>query len=150
MQGCIVLYLSTVYCRGFNTIAKSVARAHHRPNHVKRHPGLEESNLRDTHYVGEAALRIPEHLVITLDRVFQDEAVAELLTTNKLSELACLTLYLMYEKKNGKDSFWYEYIKVCLTFSSLHQSSEECHTGSDLLYHFVLFSISRIAAFQFA
>lgn len=26
---------------------------------------------------------------------------AELLTTDKLSELACLTLYLMYEKKVG-------------------------------------------------
>lgn len=37
--------------------------------------------------------------------------VAELLTTNKLSELACLALYLMYEKKQGKDSFWYPYIK---------------------------------------
>ncbi|XP_066333928.1 uncharacterized protein [Miscanthus floridulus] len=35
----------------------------------------------------------------------------ELLTNNKLSELACLTLYLMYEKKQGKDSFWYPYIK---------------------------------------
>lgn len=69
---------------------------------------------------GDVALRIPERLVITLDRVFEDEAVAELLTTNKLSELACLTLYLMYEKKAGSDSFWYEYIKVCLEpFSSL-------------------------------
>ncbi len=29
----------------------------------------------------------------------------------KLSELACLTLFLMYEKKTGKDSFWYTYIK---------------------------------------
>lgn len=36
---------------------------------------------------------------------------AELLTNNKLSELACLALYLMYEKKQGKDSFWYPYIK---------------------------------------
>lgn len=36
---------------------------------------------------------------------------AELLTTNKLSELACLALYLMYEKKQGKKSFWYPYIK---------------------------------------
>ena len=57
-------------------------------------------------------LRVPERLVITLDRVFEDEAVAELLTTNKLSELACLTLYLMYEKKAGSESFWYDYIKV--------------------------------------
>ena len=40
------------------------------------------------------------------------QALAELLTTNKLSELACLTLYLMYEKKNGKKSVWYEFIKV--------------------------------------
>lgn len=36
---------------------------------------------------------------------------AELLTTNKLSELACLALYLMYEKKQGKNSFWYPYIR---------------------------------------
>lgn len=34
-----------------------------------------------------------------------DHAVAraaELLTTDKLSELACLTLYLMFEKKTGE------------------------------------------------
>lgn len=43
--------------------------------------------------------------------VFEDEAVAELLTTGKLSELACLTLYMMYEKKEGKKSRWYHYIK---------------------------------------
>ncbi|KAI6680726.1 hypothetical protein NL676_034607 [Syzygium grande] len=30
---------------------------------------------------------------------------------NKLSELACLALYLMYEKKQGKKSFWYPYIR---------------------------------------
>lgn len=40
------------------------------------------------------------------------QTLAELLTTDKLSELACLTLYLMYEKKNGKQSVWYEFIKV--------------------------------------
>ena len=100
---------------------------------------------------GDVALRIPEHLVITLSRVFEDEVplppatarhactcsaveaavllqaccmrafhvhvlcaqtLAELLTSDKLSELACLTLYLMYEKKNGKKSVWYEFIKV--------------------------------------
>ncbi|CAK0782675.1 hypothetical protein CVIRNUC_005870 [Coccomyxa viridis] len=60
---------------------------------------------------GDLVLRIPEHLIITLNRVFEDEALAELLTTNKLSELACLTLYLMYEKKNGKQSVWFEFIK---------------------------------------
>ena len=40
------------------------------------------------------------------------QTLAELLTTDKLSELACLTLYLCYEKKNGKQSVWYEFIKV--------------------------------------
>ena len=44
---------------------------------------------------GEVALRVPDALVVTLDRVFEDETVAEVLTTDKLSELACLTLYLM-------------------------------------------------------
>lgn len=37
--------------------------------------------------------------------------MAELLTTGKLSELACLTLYMMYEKKEGRKSRWYHYIK---------------------------------------
>lgn len=44
---------------------------------------------------GEPVLRIPDNLIVTLDRVFEDETVAEVLTTDKLSELACLTLYLM-------------------------------------------------------
>lgn len=44
---------------------------------------------------GTTVLRIPDNLVVTLDRVFEDETVAELLTTDKLSELACLALYLM-------------------------------------------------------
>lgn len=61
---------------------------------------------------GDLALRIPEDLVITLRSVFEDGTVAEILTTGKLSELACLTLYLMYEKKMGRDSVWYPYIKV--------------------------------------
>ncbi|GFR44785.1 hypothetical protein Agub_g6117, partial [Astrephomene gubernaculifera] len=60
---------------------------------------------------GEVALSIPEHLCVTLDRIFESEFVAELLTTDKLSELACLALYLMYEKKLKKKSFWYPYIK---------------------------------------
>lgn len=60
---------------------------------------------------GEIILSIPENLIVTLDSIFEDGAVAELLTTNKLSELACLTLYLAYEKKRGKDSFWYPFIK---------------------------------------
>jgi len=45
---------------------------------------------------GTTVLRIPDNLVVTLDRVFEDETVAELLTTDELSELACLALYLMY------------------------------------------------------
>ena len=94
---------------------------------------------------GELALRIPDHLVITLSRVFEDEvppcaaatgvvmhaalpdegsvrmqSLAELLTSDKLSELACLTLYLMYEKKNGKQSVWYEFIKVTLPALLVH------------------------------
>lgn len=60
---------------------------------------------------GEALLRVPENLIVTLDRVFEGEALSELLTTNKLSELACLTLYLSYEKKRRQDSFWYPFIK---------------------------------------
>ena len=42
---------------------------------------------------------------------FLNSHAAELLASNKLSELACLALYLMYEKKQGKKSFWYPYIK---------------------------------------
>lgn len=49
--------------------------------------------------------------MVTLDRVLGNETIAELLTTNKLSELACLALYLMYEKKQGKKSFWYPFIR---------------------------------------
>lgn len=48
---------------------------------------------------GELALSIPEHLVVTLDRVFESDTLAEMLTAGKLSELACLALTLMYEKK---------------------------------------------------
>ena len=46
---------------------------------------------------GTTVLRIPDKLVVTLDQVFENETVAELLTTDKLSELACLALYLMCE-----------------------------------------------------
>lgn len=74
---------------------------------------------RPIHYVaasqdlqaGDIAFSVPSGLVVTLERVLGNETVAELLTTNKLSELACLALYLMYEKKQGKKSFWYPYIR---------------------------------------
>lgn len=61
---------------------------------------------------GDICLRMPEKLIVTLEQIFEDDgAVADLLTTSKLSELACLTLYLSYEKKRGKDSVWYPFIK---------------------------------------
>ena len=52
--------------------------------------------------------------------------MAELLTTNKLSELACLTLYLMYEKKNGRQSVWYEFIKVRACWHALLKCGALC------------------------
>lgn len=60
---------------------------------------------------GQTVLQVPEHLIITLAGVFEDEAVAELLTTDKLSELACVTLYMMYEKMNGDKSRWHHFIR---------------------------------------
>uniref|UniRef100_A0A0E0RFF0 Rubisco LSMT substrate-binding domain-containing protein n=2 Tax=Oryza TaxID=4527 RepID=A0A0E0RFF0_ORYRU len=82
-------------------------------------PCFREGKDLPLHYVaagqdleaGDVAFEVPMSLVVTLERVLGDESVAELLTTNKLSELACLALYLMYEKKQGQDSFWYPYIK---------------------------------------
>lgn len=54
---------------------------------------------------GDVAISIPENLLVTLDRIFESESVADLMTKGKISELACLTLYLMYEKKvrRGRD-----------------------------------------------
>ncbi|KIY92483.1 hypothetical protein MNEG_15480, partial [Monoraphidium neglectum] len=60
---------------------------------------------------GEVALSIPDELVVTVDRIVQSETLAEMLTAGKLSELAVLTLYLMYEKKISKESEWYHFIK---------------------------------------
>jgi len=53
---------------------------------------------------GETALSVPVDLCVTLDRVFEDSTMAELLTTEKVSELASLTLYLCYEKRLGAES----------------------------------------------
>lgn len=48
----------------------------------------------------------------TLSRLhLRNHHAAELLRTDKLSELAILTLFLMYEKKLKEDSFWQPYIK---------------------------------------
>ncbi|KAK7316109.1 hypothetical protein VNO77_34835 [Canavalia gladiata] len=85
---------------------------------LKERPSHNDS-LKPIHYVaasqdlqvGDVAFSVPNSLVVTLERVLGNETVAELLTTNKLSELACLALYLMYEKKQGKKSFWYPYIR---------------------------------------
>lgn len=85
---------------------------------LKERPSYD-SKLRPIHYVaasqdleaGDVAFSVPNSLVVTLERVLGNETIAELLTTNKLSELACLALYLMYEKKQGKESFWYPYIR---------------------------------------
>lgn len=60
---------------------------------------------------GDVALSIPDELVVTVDRIVQSENLAEMLTAGKLSELAVLTLYLMYEKKIKKESEWYHFIK---------------------------------------
>eukprot|EP00271_Cylindrocystis_brebissonii_P021839 TRINITY_DN8071_c1_g1_i1.p1 TRINITY_DN8071_c1_g1~~TRINITY_DN8071_c1_g1_i1.p1 ORF type:complete len:547 (-),score=89.83 TRINITY_DN8071_c1_g1_i1:824-2464(-) len=84
---------------------------------LKERPGYSPT-AKPIHYVaakedlkaGEVVYRIPSNLVVTLERVLGDESIAELLTTNKLSELACLALYLMYEKKQGRTSFWYPFI----------------------------------------
>ncbi|OAY78829.1 Histone-lysine N-methyltransferase setd3 [Ananas comosus] len=86
---------------------------------VLRERPSPDGKHRPIHYVaasedlqaGDVAFSVPNSLVVTLDRVLGNETIAELLTTNKLSELACLALYLMYEKKQGKKSFWYPFIR---------------------------------------
>jgi len=56
---------------------------------------------------GDVALAVPERLLITLDTVFEaDSDLAEALTTNPASELSCLALFLMYEKRAGAASPW--------------------------------------------
>ncbi|CAI5498349.1 unnamed protein product [Closterium sp. Naga37s-1] len=84
---------------------------------LKERPGAtpEEDTI---HYVaatedlqaGDIPLKVPDNLIVTLGRVLGDENLAELVTTNKLSELACLALYLMFEKKQADQSFWGPFI----------------------------------------
>nr|GMC97382.1 ribulose-1,5 bisphosphate carboxylase/oxygenase large subunit N-methyltransferase, chloroplastic isoform X1 [Ipomoea batatas] len=83
-----------------------------RPSHNAKHRPIHYvAASEDLQVRSDIAFSVPNSLVVTLERVLGNETVAELLTTNKLSELACLALYLMYEKKQGKKSFWYPYIK---------------------------------------
>ncbi|CAA7396397.1 unnamed protein product [Spirodela intermedia] len=76
-----------------------------------KHCSIHYVAASDDLQAGDVAFSVPNSLVVTLERVLGDETVAELLTTNKLSELACLALYLMYEKKQGRESFWYPFIR---------------------------------------
>ncbi|KAL0014503.1 hypothetical protein SO802_001572 [Lithocarpus litseifolius] len=82
-----------------------------RPSHDEKHSPIHFVAASEDLQVGDVAFSVPNSLVVTLERVLGNENIAELLTTNKLSELACLALYLMYEKKQGKKSFWYPYIR---------------------------------------
>ncbi|KAE9619871.1 hypothetical protein Lal_00040338 [Lupinus albus] len=82
-----------------------------RPSHDNTHKPIHYVASSEDLQVGDVVFSVPNSLVVTLERVLGNETIAELLTTNKLSELACLALYLMYEKKQGKKSFWYPYIR---------------------------------------
>ncbi|KAL2532300.1 Rubisco methyltransferase family protein [Abeliophyllum distichum] len=63
---------------------------------VLKERSSHDSNHRPIHYVaasedlqeGDVAFSVPNSLVVTLERVLGNETIAELLTTNKLSELA--------------------------------------------------------------
>eukprot|EP00252_Welwitschia_mirabilis_P009471 TRINITY_DN22071_c0_g1_i1.p1 TRINITY_DN22071_c0_g1~~TRINITY_DN22071_c0_g1_i1.p1 ORF type:complete len:501 (+),score=90.01 TRINITY_DN22071_c0_g1_i1:173-1675(+) len=78
---------------------------------VGNHPPIHYVAASEDLRAGDVAFSVPNSLVVTLERVLGNETIAELLTTNKLSELACLALYLMYEKKQGKESFWHPLIR---------------------------------------
>ncbi|OVA15388.1 Rubisco LS methyltransferase [Macleaya cordata] len=82
-----------------------------KPSHDQKHRPIHYVAASEDLEEGDVAFSVPISLVVTLERVLGNETIAELLTTNKLSELACLALYLMYEKKQGKKSFWYPFIR---------------------------------------
>ncbi|KAL6520158.1 hypothetical protein OROMI_032338 [Orobanche minor] len=82
-----------------------------RPSHDSTRRPIQYVAASEDLQEGDIAFSVPNSLVVTLERVLGNETIAELLTTNKLSELACLALYLMYEKKKGKKSFWNTYIR---------------------------------------
>lgn len=81
------------------------------PSHDSKHRPIHYVVASENLEAGDVAFTVPDHLVVTLERVLGNESIAELLTTNKLSELACLALYLMYEKKQGKKSIWFPFIR---------------------------------------
>ncbi|KAK1294339.1 hypothetical protein QJS10_CPA16g00223 [Acorus calamus] len=80
-------------------------------SHDEKHRPIHYVAASEDLQVEDVAFSVPNSLVVTLERVLGNETIAELLTTNKLSELACLALYLMYEKKQGKKSFWHPFIR---------------------------------------
>jgi len=82
-----------------------------RPSPDGKHKPIKYVAASEDLQPGDVAFSIPNSLIVTLERVLGNETIAELLTTNKLSELACLALYLMYEKKQGKQSFWRPFIR---------------------------------------
>ncbi|XP_026402639.1 ribulose-1,5 bisphosphate carboxylase/oxygenase large subunit N-methyltransferase, chloroplastic-like [Papaver somniferum] len=79
--------------------------------HTQKHRPIHYVAASEDLEKGDMVFSVPDELVVTLERVLGNETIAELLTTNKLSELACLALYLMYEKKQKKKSFWYPFIR---------------------------------------
>ncbi|XP_077211929.1 uncharacterized protein LOC143847124 [Tasmannia lanceolata] len=82
-----------------------------KPSHDEKHRPIHYVAASEDLKAGDITFSVPNSLVVTLERVLGNETIAELLTTNKLSELACLALYLMYEKKQGRKSFWYPFIR---------------------------------------
>ncbi|KAK9120015.1 hypothetical protein Scep_018108 [Stephania cephalantha] len=82
-----------------------------KPSHDEKHRPIHYVAASEDLQAGDIAFSVPNSLVVTLERILGNETIAELLTTNRLSELACLALYLMYEKKQGKKSFWYPFIR---------------------------------------
>ena len=68
---------------------------------------------------------------VTPNAVIGVQAVAELLTTDKLSELACVTLYMMYEKMNGDKSRWHHFIK------ELDRQAAFCSCSISLPHQFI-------------
>ncbi|KAL0351111.1 UNVERIFIED_CONTAM: hypothetical protein Sradi_4260300 [Sesamum radiatum] len=69
-----------------------------RPSHDSKHRPIHYVAASEDLQAGDVAFSVPNSLVVTLDRVLGNETIAGTFN-NKLSELACLALYLMYEKK---------------------------------------------------